>query len=196
LAKEIYQVIVSDPDINIIFLKNHGIVLGANSIQKMQTLLVSIVLIFSTALSNRGNSHFHDLSSIRLKSIEGYIPFPDIEVHALSLDPNLFKRLTSDWVLYPDHAVFLGPKAHLFSSWADFLSQHHSIDNAPELVFIENKGVFIKPDYSQSKTAQLRCYYDVIARVPLDAILDPLDSNDVKALLEWDAERFRQKISL
>jgi rhamnose utilization protein RhaD (predicted bifunctional aldolase and dehydrogenase) len=189
LAREVFQILVSDPNINIIFLKNHGIILGANSIEKIQTLLTSI-----TVLLNRVISPLDKLSPISLETNVGYIPFPDIDVHNLSIDPTLYKRLSSDWVLYPDHVVFLGPKAHTFSSWADFLSQHHYIDNAPDLIFIENKGVFIKPDYSQSKTAQLRCYYDVIARLPTDAILDPLDSSDIKALLDWDAEQHRQNL--
>lgn len=165
LAREISQALATDPDINIVFLKNHGIVFGANSIQKVKTLLADIILLCSTALPNGENSPSYNLSTISLQSLQGYIPFPNIEVQALSLDPTLYKRLSSDWVLYPDHAVYLGNKAHTFASWADFLSQHHFIDDAPDLIFVENKGVFIKPEYNQAKIAQLRCYYDVIARV-------------------------------
>ena len=96
-------------------------------------------------------------------------------------------------MLFPDHAVFLGAKAFIYSSWEEFLAKH--ADNFPELIFIENIGVFVRPDFNRAKGAQLRCYYDVISRVMPNASLDPLDEAAVHALLNWDAEKLRQQMS-
>jgi rhamnose utilization protein RhaD (predicted bifunctional aldolase and dehydrogenase) len=95
--------------------------------------------------------------------------------------------------LFPDHAVFLGPKANTYPSWNDF--ENHTAEEEPELIFIENAGVFVKPDFSMAKTAQLRCYFDVISRVSSDARLEPLSESAVHALLNWDAEKLRQQMS-
>jgi len=100
-----------------------------------------------------------------------------------------------DWALFPDHVVFLGAKAFIYPSWSDCILKEGALTDWPELIFIENVGVFTKPDFNLAKNAQLRCYFDVIIRVASDAILDPLDSAAVDNLLSWTAEKFRQHIS-
>ena len=125
--------------------------------------------------------------------VTNYVPFADKEVQALAFEPRLFKRLAKDWVLFPDHAVFLGAKANTYSSWKDF--ENHNSGEEPELIFIENAGVFVKPDFNKAKTAQLRCYFDVISRLSPDARLESLSESAVHALLNWDAEKLRQQMS-
>jgi rhamnose utilization protein RhaD (predicted bifunctional aldolase and dehydrogenase) len=190
LAQAIYKALQSTPEANVIFLQNHGVVIGADSIKDIYSLLNRI----DTALTPKQASTRVSASLITPTSpIEGYIPFADSEVQALACDPHLFKRLRQDWVLFPDHAVFLGPKANTYSSWENF--QNQASREAPELIFIENAGVFVKPEFNQAKTAQLRCYFDVISRVSPDACLEPLSESAIYALLNWDAEKLRQQMS-
>ena len=178
----------SESSPNVVLLKNHGIVLGADSIEEIQVLLETINSICKP--KNISLATVHLPSS---PEVDGYIPFTDPQVQELALNPNLYKRLQSDWVLFPDHAVFLGPKAFTYPSWADFLAS--DVASPPELIFIENAGVFVKPDFSMAKAAQLRCYYDVISRVMPNAKLAPLDQAAIHALLNWDAEKLRQQMS-
>ena len=116
-------------------------------------------------------------------------------MHQLALNPDLYKRLQFDWVLFPDHAVFLGPKAIFYDSWAQFDLNEDLCNNLPELLFIKNSGVYVKPRFNNAKTAQLICYYDVISQIPPDQLLDPLDDLSVNALLNWDAEQYRLQIA-
>lgn len=173
---------------NVVLLKNHGIVIGADSIEEIQSLLQAI----NTACEPK-NMPVIAVHILPSSEVNGYIPFADPQVQKLALNPSLYKRLQSDWVLFPDHAVFLGPKAFTFTSWNDFLAKN--TDHSPELIFIANVGVFVKSDFSMAKSAQLRCYYDVISRVMPNAILDPLDEAAIDALLNWDAEKLRQQMS-
>ena len=190
LAQAIYEALQNAPEANVIFLQNHGIVLGANTIKGIYSILEKINLafapreVFTTASSSLPTP---------TSPVANYIPFPDKEVQALAFESNLFKRLCQDWVLFPDHAVFLGAKANTYSSWEDF--ENHNSGEESELIFIENSGVFIKPEFNKAKTAQLRCYFDVISRVSPDARLEPLSENAVHALLNWDAEKLRQQMS-
>jgi rhamnose utilization protein RhaD (predicted bifunctional aldolase and dehydrogenase) len=191
LAKAIHQALAEKTEASVIFLKNHGIVIGGNSIEEVKSLLKVIDIIFSEPQTNTS-----DLGS-KISQIDrpenGYTPFHDNEVQALALNKQLFKRLKHDWVLFPDHAVFLGANANVYSTWVDFHAQPEG--NHPELIFIKDVGVFVKPEFNKAKTAQLRCYYDVISRVPPTAELDPLSPTDVSELLNWDAEKLRQQMS-
>ena len=195
LAQAILEVLAIHPNANVIFLKNHGIVVGADSIDQLKILLKKLESILSRGKTINAIS-VNKLPSVEARMINEYIPFPDLEVQALALDPNLFGRLSSDWVLYPDHAVFLGAKAFTYTSWDHFLLATQERPGAlPELVFIQNIGVFIKLDFTLAKFAQLRCYFDVISRVAPDDDLDPLSNIEIQDLLNWDAEKLRQRMS-
>ena len=45
--------------------------------------------------------------------------------------------------------------------------------------------VFIKSRNSLAKITQLRCNFNVISRMDPYEILDPLGSEDIKAVLDW-----------
>lgn len=190
LAQAIYKALQSTPEANVIFLQNHGIVLGANSIGGIYSLLDKIDMafapkeVFTTASSSL---------TAPTSPVANYVSFADKEVQALAFEPHLFKRLAQDWVLFPDHAVFLGAQANTYSSCEDF--ENHTSGEEPELIFIENTGVFVRPDFNRAKTAQLRCYFDVISRVIPGACLEPLSESAIHALLNWDAEKLRQQMS-
>lgn len=190
LAQAIYHSLQNKPHANVVLLQNHGIVIGGESVDEIYSLLEKINLAFApkSVLMAASSS-----LSTPTSSVANYLPFADKEVQALAFESHLFKRLAQDWVLFPDHAVFLGPKANTYSSWEDF--ENHPSGEEQELIFIENAGVFVKPDFNKAKTAQLRCYFDVISRLSPDARLEPLSESAVHALLNWDAEKLRQQMS-
>jgi rhamnose utilization protein RhaD (predicted bifunctional aldolase and dehydrogenase) len=191
LAKAIHGALKDQPKANIIFLKNHGIVIGGDSVEEIDMLLILINAAFPPRQSALQESLM--VGEVLTSPIKSYMPFGDKEVQNLAFNKYLFNRLKNDWVLFPDHAVFLGASANVFSSWDDF--QKQAVGGAtPELIFVENAGVYIKPEFNQAKTAQLHCYYDVISRVLPEDKLEPLDELSVLALLDWDAEKHRQRI--
>lgn len=192
LAQAVQQSLARNPKANVVFLKNHGVVVGAETVEGIYKLLQEI-----HELCVLPNERL-EAAPLLLRSIDSedaeYIPFPDHHVQQLALNPSLFNRLHFDWVLFPDHAVFLGPKAFTYQSWADFGLRQDSA-KSPELIFIQGTGVFIKPDFNMAKSVQLYCYYDVISRVAPTAKLSPLNQTEVDALLNWDAEKLRQQMS-
>ena len=192
LAQAIHLALEASQNANVILLKNHGIVIGGESIAEIEALLQSINAICAPI---QNPSHLNHGFTLQPSVSPDYIPFADNTVHALALNPDLYKRLQSDWVLYPDHAVFLGAKAFTYSSWKTFEEQEKNNSDKPELIFIENTGVFVKPNFNQAKTAQLLCYFDVINRVLPSATLDPLDQRSIQTLLNWDAEKLRQQMA-
>jgi rhamnose utilization protein RhaD (predicted bifunctional aldolase and dehydrogenase) len=192
LAREISQILKINPRINTILLKNHGIVIGANSLLDCQEMIDHLIKIFSLKPTR---FTFKPLQVVPSQIRSQFIPFPIKDVHALAQDPNLFKRLEADWALYPDHIVFLGSKSNTYKSWDHFLKLNLLSDNIPELVFIENIGVYINPKFSQTKIAQLLCYFDVISRIDPSAKLDSLSNEAIDELATWDAENYRKNLS-
>jgi rhamnose utilization protein RhaD (predicted bifunctional aldolase and dehydrogenase) len=198
LANAIYVALQSQSDVDIVFLQNHGIVLGADSIEGIKNLLERVnkacsALEYQLHSTRMPKKTFN--CTAPLPPGHALIPCPDPEVQRLALEPSLFKRLKNDWVLYPDHAVFLGAKAMTFTSY-EHLAIWQTQYGLPELIFIENTGVYMQADLNQAKQIQLRCYYDVISQISPDADLHPLSQADVEALLNWDAEILRQEMAL
>lgn len=191
LAREVFKALIIEPCANVVLLQNHGIVIGANDIGEVHALIKSIRNICSPKYQ-KSVITFSTYPQISPK-VQGYLAFNDTQVHELACNPSLYKRLQSDWTLYPDHIVFLGPKAFTYSSWADFLE--NNLGCLPELIFIENIGVFVTADFNLAKSTQLVCYYDVVSRIAPKAQLNPLASEAIYELLNWDAEWHRKKMS-
>ena len=188
LAQAIYERLNKYSTANVILLKNHGIVIGANSIAEIYTALESINNAFIPQ-----NTFSKTLRSIpRSSPLSNYTPFDDVEVQALALDADLFGRLCHDWALFPDHVVFLGAQANIYQSWEHF--GKHRGEN-PELIFIQNSGVYVGSRFNKTKSAQLRCYFDVISRVNPKTKLDSLSKSAISDLLNWDAELIRQQMA-
>jgi rhamnose utilization protein RhaD (predicted bifunctional aldolase and dehydrogenase) len=196
LAQAIDIAMKMQDGIRVLFLKNHGIVIGGDSIPEVRSILEDMLKACPTTLSPELAKFPSKIPEVPVRAKGIYRAFEDIEVQQLAQNPSLFNRLDSDWVLYPDHAVFLGPKAFTHKSWGDFFSQCKEGYIFPELIFIENDGVFTAPNFNLSKIAQLRCYFDVISRVVDGDKLNPIENCKVMELLNWDAEKIRQNNSV
>jgi rhamnose utilization protein RhaD (predicted bifunctional aldolase and dehydrogenase) len=134
---------------------------------------------------------------IELATSQRYKPIEQSDLHRLAQDPVLYERLQQAWALYPDHVVFLGPQAYCFSC----IEELHDIfasdqDVMPSVVFIENLGVWACSDFSSTQLEQLRCYYEVLVRQPLDEQLCTLGPAQIHELIHWEAEHYRKKLKV
>ena len=195
LARAISESMQQAPDVEVVFLKNHGIVVGGADVKEIDDILKRLTAAFSTPpmTGKRDN-----ISIVGLKEIEkiGYRLISNQEIDLLVLNKQLFNRLKTDWALYPDHVVFLGPQAFFFDSMKDFISSTLSADHPPELVFVRNAGVFGNEKFNEAKKVQLKCYSDVMIRQSDDNQLDSLSDEHISELLGWDAEKYRINLSL
>lgn len=170
-----------------LLLKNHGVILGASSIPEMKGLIDALQNACQTI------SHSIDFSLSKNEFIEnfsGYSPAEDPQIHSLACNPDLYRRLSHEWVLFPDHAVFLGSHAFLFPSSKEFkiyLRRH----KAPQLIFIENQGVYYQDTFTAAQKVQLKCYLDLLRIIDPSAQLNPLSQSEINHLLKRDDEKFR-----
>jgi rhamnose utilization protein RhaD (predicted bifunctional aldolase and dehydrogenase) len=183
LAQAVAEALAEKPDSDVIFLKNHGVVIGGETPEQILELLGLVVAPLRCEI----------LAMSDCNSSSGAAPYPqytalaDSRLHRLATQSDLFKRLRQDWALYPDHVVFLGPAACVYDSWEAFGTPEH----LPELIFVRGSGVYSKLPLNKAKAAQLGCYYDVLVRQPSDQQLTSLSQDDIQSLLNWDAEQYR-----
>lgn len=193
LAAEINAVLIQKPTAKVIFLKNHGVVIGGANVAEVNQIMSGLTLALCTRPADIcPPSHLMSMTAANL--IDQYTPVADVDIHQLALNPDLFKRLSSDWALYPDHVVFLGPRAYAYRTW-EALNDEKFSDELPELVFIYGEGVYVRPSFNKAKHVQLRCYFDVIARQKLHSPMRVLTNIQISELLNWDAEQYRMNIS-
>lgn len=190
LALAVKNALDDHSDTKLVFLKNHGLVVGGADVDDIRQTLQPVIDVLST---EKGISQL----SVPTPSfdahvlIDGYIPIGETELHQLALDTRLFTRLAADWALYPDHVVFLGPNAQVYDSHRAWKAASSRADKLPELVFVRDGGVFVTKTFSRAQTVQLRCFYDVLVRQTPDAVLAPLSADQVADLLNRDDEKYR-----
>ena len=191
LATAVSVALAQKPSVNLIFLKNHGVVIGGINMAEVSHILNML----TTSLSTIPVSICSQTQPTLPTELDQYIPVQDADLHQLALNMDLYNRLETDWALYPDHVVFLGARAYSYKSWDALKKENKTKMELPELVFILGKGVFVKPTFSKAKYEQLRCYYNVMVRQNNLLSIKVITDEQIAELLNWDAEQYRQSIS-
>lgn len=192
LARAVFEELKNRPDADVVFMGNHGVVLGGASTAEIETLLCNLIAACQPA--SREESLHQDLVALPspLDCPSAYSLLADVQLQQLALDPTLYARLTSDWVLYPDHAVFLGHQAVCYDDMRSFLLKSAE---SHRLVFVRDAGVYVTVAFSKVYYVQLCCYYEVLRRQPEHVHLKPLSQVEVANLLNWDAEKYRMSLA-
>lgn len=185
LAEAIAIALQKKPEASVVFLENHGVVIGGKTVEEIDGTLKKLQAQLQVPVQD------FPVPSPSQKLFEGYKPIQDSLLNQLATVPELYNRLSQDWALYPDHVVFLGAKpvcvnAHAFPDVSE---------NPPLLVFVEGEGIWVSEKFSAVHTLQLRCYYDVLVRQPFHISLHSLTYEQIGELLNWDAEHYRQQLS-
>ena len=189
LAHAVSSALATHPGTSLLLLQNHGIVLGASTQTALEILLADVLAHLRLAPKSLPVTPAAPPPA-------GYVPIRDARLHALAQNVSLAARLTSDWALYPDHVVFLGAKPVVYANMAACRAALASADaTSPDLCFVLGQGTYTRPEFSAAKLAQLQCYFEVLIRLADDARCAALNDSAVAALLNWDAEKYRQKIA-
>ncbi len=189
LALALQMTLAQSGGVNVVFLKNHGVVIGGADVEEIRSMLQLLTDRLASPADSRAAIVPGTPPVTSYEAVEG------AAVQRIALDHSLFGRLDADWVLYPDHVVFLGPTAFAYESWSDFQSARTRSEDLPELIFVKNEGVYATSDFTTAKKAQLGCYADVISRQQPEDKLDALSGEQIAELLDWDAEKYRIQIA-
>ena len=191
--------------VNLLFLRNHGVVLAGESVAEIKLRLNFLLDQFHRLNPPESDGGGKPLRNDLLCGA-GYRWLDDREIQSLVFRDDLFARLESDWALFPDQVVFLGPRAQTYESIEQFratidsLSDHRfgNINLPPplgDLIFIQQTGVYVGEAFRRPQIEQLRCYARVLLRQTPTEMLTTLSPEEITELLNWDAERYRQALA-
>ena len=191
LAEAVAQTLFRHPDADILFLQNHGVVIGGESVADIDIILSELVLLFKNPiiplLVDGGTTIV--ASQLQMKC---YVLCNDSELNQLATNIYLSSRLGSEWVLYPDHAVFLGGQATILGDSIKLKDLDDMVDNKPAFIFDVGAGVYESKTATIAQKLQLRCYYDVVIRQHITEKLVALSPGSIAELMDWDAEWYRK----
>jgi rhamnose utilization protein RhaD (predicted bifunctional aldolase and dehydrogenase) len=184
------------PGNDVAVLGNHGLVVAAATVAAAQLLLVQV----TCALRRRVRlAPTPDLARLREMAEGSAYRLPDdITIHAVATDP-LSLAHASKGSLYPDHVVFLGPGVFA-------LQRGESLDGAmerargvglgePRILLVPGAGVLVHRASLPAVQPMARCLADVTSRIAQDEPVSALSDADVDALINWDAEKYRQSLA-
>lgn len=196
LAKAVHSQMLSKSDIQIILLKNHGVIVGAQTIEEVERLLEKLSVKLNITPRNNYPNVVSDFESLQtLLNGSGYEMCLDNNINRLGLDPDLYCRLKDSWPICPDHVVFLGASAVCVDAPSMLHSYLQTLSPEPPFIFLKGYGVLQKSDVSPAKLAQLTFYSDVLQRQPIGNSLVCLKENEISSLLDWDSEKYRQLLN-
>ena len=178
--------------ISVVFLRNHGVVVGGDTTEEVRAVLALLTKRLYSPSREMTMRYRQQAAQESPGALLGdYIPLKDEQLEALVFDEVSYSRLQQSWALYPDHVVFLGPYALTYESVAAWNAQPPTKNGPKYPVFVKGFGIFVPKMFNRAAHEQLRCYYDVVSRLPPAAQTVTLSTADVASLLEWDAEKYR-----
>jgi rhamnose utilization protein RhaD (predicted bifunctional aldolase and dehydrogenase) len=195
LTNAVAKIIENNPDL--LILANHGLVIGADNCKNAEILLYEIEARLSHGLLN-----ISPKPNIRkLTELSENIPYtPAIldEIHAIATNPNKLK-VASRGIFYPDHVVFLGAELcivrHEQQISSSIESYYKRYNTMPVAIYIENMGVLVLNDIKPASEVMLLALSYVLMRLDLSVECNYLKDDQVFQLLNWEAEKYRQKIT-
>jgi rhamnose utilization protein RhaD (predicted bifunctional aldolase and dehydrogenase) len=180
----------------VLVLANHGIVVGADDCAAAEALVREVERRLAVAARAAPPADAARLAAMAAAS--GYRVVADPVVHALATDAACLAHVRAG-VLYPDHVVFLGGEACIVDdagSLAAVVAAYRERNAmAPAALFVPGAGVLLAPGAPGAAAEMLRCQADVLLRLPGDAAIRCLTAAEVGELLNWDAEKFRQRLA-
>lgn len=181
---------------DIVVLGNHGLVVAADSVGEAGTLLARVRGLL--AQPARALPAPNRDALLRLAAGSDYRLPGDDAVHAAACDL-VSCRIAAGGSLYPDHVVFIG-RGSVVAGPHDTAADlaHRAADRgepAPVSILFPGKGVLMRRDATPSAEAMALCLSHVAARIGADAPLRYLSEAENAELLDWDAEKYRQKLN-
>ncbi|WP_421914270.1 class II aldolase/adducin family protein [Mesorhizobium sp.] len=180
------------PGVDVLILGNHGLVVAAETVAGAQALLRRVNALL--ARPPRQVAQPDIVALLKLAGETGYRLPADIEAHAVAIDPES-RRMAVGGSLYPDHVIFLGNGSVVARSGEAVADVIHRLDTRPAAILFPGLGVLMRGDAGASADAMIRCLADVTARVDVTARLNYLTDAENDQLMNWDAERYRQKLN-
>ena len=186
LTRRIHAVLAGAPDV---------LVIGAEDCAAAEELVFEVERRLATTLRVAPPADIAELRA--LAEVARYRPCEPEAGHGIATDPDAL-RIATRGSLYPDHVVFLGPAAPVVDAGmalGEWLAARHGkgLDD-PAIALVAGMGLLARDDLSKGGAAMVHCLALVLQRTPPSAPIEFLTPEDERALLGWDAEKYRRSV--
>lgn len=171
----------------IVFLGNHGVIVGGETTRVVEDIYIA--LLDALQIDPRA---LPAMAVGIAEAPECYRSIDDADIRSLAFDITNTRLLDTHWALYPDHVVFLGSNPPVFGTLEEF-KRYLQDGDQPDYAIIRQAGVLVRDGVEQNKIAMLKCFAEVARRLDPDDSLNTLTEEDIGALLNWDAEKYRKQ---
>jgi rhamnose utilization protein RhaD (predicted bifunctional aldolase and dehydrogenase) len=187
---------IAQANVDVLILGNHGLVVGASTCAEAEALVADVETRLALPQRNAAAAN-QDALELVCAGTDYRLP-NDVLSHSAATDPHSFSIATRG-SLYPDHVVFLGPAMPVLTDNASLAAEtaRRAAGGLPPPVayLVPGAGAVIRKDVSAGAEAMLSCLALVTGRLPLAADILYLTPTSEQALLNWDAEHYRQQLT-
>ena len=188
LAESIKQSISNNKS-NVLFLANHGLIVGADNIneaEKIQKYILQKLKIFPRKINHPNKNNLREICR---KIPNSKLPRLDI-IHTLGCDPNSF-YLSKKNPLYPDHIVFCGYKPKIFKKEKFCLDELKNFS----YIIVPDLGVVLLKEKCELLELMLETQAEIFLRLDIKKRINFLSNKECDYLINWEAEKYRKKIN-
>ena len=194
LAEAVSVALKSNDKLDVIFLGNHGVVVGAGTVDEAAKLVTLLdMLMGRDSLINDLATKTHGIAAGI--PIDGFDWCPIPSLHILAQNDSRLEIVRDSWALFPDHVVFLGEKALIVDELNGLINMSLGRLANEAFIFVRGLGILQNNDVTNTQLEQLMCYHHVISNLDSHAPLRCLSRQEIASLLNWDAEVYRQSMS-
>ncbi len=181
----------------IYILGNHGLVVAGESVAEAAALLEKVRGRLASPVRQAPAADPPALQALATGS--GYEAAADAGAHGVATDAVSLEHARGG-SLYPDHVIFLGAGCVIARADENALQVRNRVVAAglpePVSILFPGLGVVLRKGATAEARAMACCLSDVTARIAQGAALNYLTQQDHAALLNWDAEKYRQQLAL
>lgn len=179
---------------DVIVLANHGLVVAGAGVEVVDALLKAVLQRTAIKVDEEILKPVDAETASEWKQA-GYEVSCNALVQQLAMREDLLQHARRNWVLYPDHAVFLGDAAVVFESNITPQAFVAEYAKPPVCVIVPGVDVMISDLANNGQRAMIQCYADVVHRLAGKTEIVGLNREQIAELLQWDAEKYRQQLN-
>ena len=177
---------------DVIFLSNHGLIAGAETAMDVFNIIKSISQKLSFFIFKKYPFNIQKLEPFL--SCKNYkLPKFD-DIHQLALSEKYSSKVLKG-TLFPDQAVFLKDGIVIMNNIEAINNLSKNNETNLPVILIPNVGTLIPKNFREANEDNLLGLCMIILRIPNTARLNYLTTEEKNDLINWDLEKYRQKIN-
>ena len=192
LAKAIKKEI-KERKLDIILLSNHGLLVGANTPEKVYEITKRISEKLYVAELKNNQANLSDFDEYLLSKEYKLPKFKYVHNIAFSRSHYL---IASQGYLFPDQIVFLANGISIIKDICDLNNIKKLSNKKRPVLLIPDKGILVPKNFKEVNENILLGLSMVISRIPNNTSIKYLTKKDRYELLNWDLEKHRLKINI